>query len=310
VRVSDAGGDRRVLIDGVEEYAEVDSSAGTMLARYTHDVSRVDALLAQVKGGVKTHAVTDALGSIYALTDATATVQARYSYDAFGARASSTENVATAWGFTGRNHDPAGLMYYRHRYYEPSIGTWLSADPLKDVDGPNLYRYVRNNPSNNQDPLGLLVLVYCRYTDWNAWAGGGPRHCAVRVRCEYGKDYCSPRISKPDIPDTLYELSELTFFDPWAGIARAGVVSNPWQGTTRTGTASPENPLQLEISDLLPGYGGTCEREQIVVNRIEQYGTPKYWLISGPNSNTFVKRVTSNVLRVPMPTAAWGWDVD
>ena len=107
VYMNDAGGERRVLLDGVEELAEYEAGAMSRVGRYDHDPSRIDALLAQVAGG-KTHAVTDALGSVYGLTDATAAVQARYSYDAFGARTASTETVATAWGFTGRRGDARG----------------------------------------------------------------------------------------------------------------------------------------------------------------------------------------------------------
>jgi hypothetical protein len=44
------------------------------------------------------HAVTDAMGSIYALEDAAAVVQARYTYDAYGARTPVTETASTTWG--------------------------------------------------------------------------------------------------------------------------------------------------------------------------------------------------------------------
>ena len=70
-----------MLLDGVEELAEYEAGALSRVSRWDRDPSRVDALLAQVAGG-KTHAVTDALGSVYGLVDATAAVQARYSYDA------------------------------------------------------------------------------------------------------------------------------------------------------------------------------------------------------------------------------------
>ncbi|MGE3671948.1 MAG: RHS repeat-associated core domain-containing protein, partial [Polyangiaceae bacterium] len=33
-------------------------------------------------------------------------------------------------------------------------GNWVSPDPAGEVDGPNLYAYVRNNPVNLTDPLG------------------------------------------------------------------------------------------------------------------------------------------------------------
>lgn len=50
---------------------------------------------------------------MYGLTDGGGDAVSRYSYDVYGARSSSTEAVATKWGFTGRVHETgiAGAMY-------------------------------------------------------------------------------------------------------------------------------------------------------------------------------------------------------
>lgn len=49
-----------------------------------------------------------------------------------------------------------GLFYYGARYYDPEISVWLSVDPLSSRD-PWLssYHFVKNNPVNLVDPLGL-----------------------------------------------------------------------------------------------------------------------------------------------------------
>jgi len=160
-----------LLKDGVEELAEYEAGSGERVARWDHDPTRIDALLAQVTGvgaAGKTHAVTDALGSVYALTNTAGSATARYSYDAYGTRtAVGTETTPTAWGFTGREHDPMGLMYYRARYYEPTAGRFLTKDPLGDVDGPNRYQYVSANPIAFNDPSGLCMDP----------GGPGPRIC-------------------------------------------------------------------------------------------------------------------------------------
>ncbi|CAQ84187.1 MULTISPECIES: RHS repeat domain-containing protein [Photorhabdus] len=56
--------------------------------------------------------------------------------------------------YSGKERDKTGLYYYRHRYYQPWLGRWLSADPAGTVDGLNLYRMVKNNPIRYQDESG------------------------------------------------------------------------------------------------------------------------------------------------------------
>ena len=52
----------------------------------------------------------------------------------------------------------SGLYYAPHRYYSPFQARWTTRDPLGMVDGPNVYAYVRGNPVNFRDPLGLFLL--------------------------------------------------------------------------------------------------------------------------------------------------------
>ena len=49
----------------------------------------------------------------------------------------------------------SGLIYLRNRYYDPSIGRFITEDPARD--GLNWYVYCANNPINFIDPLGLVL---------------------------------------------------------------------------------------------------------------------------------------------------------
>ena len=43
--------------------------------------------------------------------------------------------------------DETDLLYYGYRYYNASTGRWLSQGPGRGRGGgPNLYRFVRNDP--------------------------------------------------------------------------------------------------------------------------------------------------------------------
>ena len=58
-------------------------------------------------------------------------------------------------GFQGAWTDPVtGLAYHRARWYDAANATWLSEDPLQDIDSPNLYAFVRHNPLMLTDPWG------------------------------------------------------------------------------------------------------------------------------------------------------------
>lgn len=60
------------------------------------------------------------------------------------------------FAYTGRELDSdTGLYYYRARYYDSRTGRFLQKDPIGMTGGLNLYRYVRNNPANDTDSLGL-----------------------------------------------------------------------------------------------------------------------------------------------------------
>ncbi len=60
-------------------------------------------------------------------------------------------------GFSSKPFSAAtGLSYFGVRYYRPDLARWLTPDPLGQLDGPNVYSFVRNNPVNFIDPWGLL----------------------------------------------------------------------------------------------------------------------------------------------------------
>ncbi|HKA59869.1 MAG TPA: RHS repeat-associated core domain-containing protein, partial [Gemmatimonadales bacterium] len=113
---------------------------------------------------------TDALGSTVAASDGAGNVVDEYTYDPFGAATATNPAFANAFQFTGRENDGlAGLYYYRARYYNPVSQRFSTEDSLECERrrGMNLYAYVRNNPVNLTDPLGLAAVGPdgCSYYD-------------------------------------------------------------------------------------------------------------------------------------------------
>jgi RHS repeat-associated protein len=67
--------------------------------------------------------------------------------------------VGASYRFTGKEEDvEVGLVYFGKRFYSPSIGRWMSADPAAVhalVADPNLYAYVSGRALHSVDAVGL-----------------------------------------------------------------------------------------------------------------------------------------------------------
>jgi RHS repeat-associated protein len=99
--------------------------------------------------------ITDALGSVLALTDSSGNITTQYGYDPFGNAAGGGASSTNVFQYTGRENDSDGLYFYRARYYSPTFGRFISEDPAGLAFGPNLYQYTHDSPTTFTDPLGL-----------------------------------------------------------------------------------------------------------------------------------------------------------
>jgi len=156
----------RQLVNGAEvsrrqflwcdnEICEERDAAGTVTKQFfTHGVKVTSGLNAGSYYYTRDH-----LGSVRELTDSAGNIRARYAYDLFGRRTRVSGDMEADFGFSGMYWAPeAGLNLTLTRAYDPEVGRWLSRDILPDAEfseGINLYAYVRNNPANLTDALGL-----------------------------------------------------------------------------------------------------------------------------------------------------------
>ncbi|MBI3763318.1 MAG: RHS repeat-associated core domain-containing protein [Chloroflexi bacterium] len=112
----------------------------------------------------------DGNGNVVALVNAgDQTLSARYEYGPFGEPLRATGPMARLNPFrwsTKFCDNETDLVYYGYRYYSPSLGRWLSRDPIEEEGGVNLYGFVCNGTLNLYDSdgrfLGSLMLSVLR----------------------------------------------------------------------------------------------------------------------------------------------------
>jgi RHS repeat-associated protein len=158
---------------------------GTDLSGSMQGAGGVGGLLAENLAGNGVQFVAyDGNGNVAALVSASSgTVTANYEYGPFGELIRATGPMAKLSPFrfsTKYQDDETGLLYYGHRYYNPSTGRWLSRDPMAESGGPNLYLIVANCPIAESDYLGLRK--------WQLEAG-------ILVSGQIGYDVCKGDIS-------------------------------------------------------------------------------------------------------------------
>jgi RHS repeat-associated protein len=108
--------------------------------------------------------IFDGLGSIVALTDATGTMAATYSYDPYGLLIASTGTITNPWRFASGYLDVGtGLYKMGERYYDASLGRWMQPDRIApaevDPTTSNRYVYVGDDPVNSVDPDGQFAVA-------------------------------------------------------------------------------------------------------------------------------------------------------
>ncbi len=165
------------VYDGNSVIEEV-SDDGSLMARYTQSLG-IDEPLAMLRGNTMSYYQADGLGSVTSLSDSKGNLVSTYEHDSFGNLLASTGSISNSFRFTGREFDAeTDLYFYRARYYDPSIGRFISEDPIRFNAETNFYTYASNNPILFIDPWGLCAKDRS-YPEWllrdigvsdNAWA--------------------------------------------------------------------------------------------------------------------------------------------
>jgi RHS repeat-associated protein len=93
------------------------------------------------------------------------TVVARYQYDPYGNLIEQNGPKADTLRFRFSSKyleseletaTSDGLYYYGYRFYNPTLGRWMSRDPLGEFAEFNIHAFLANNPIGACDYLGLI----------------------------------------------------------------------------------------------------------------------------------------------------------
>ena len=172
--------ERYFLWNGAQLLAELNGTLTQKVAEYVYLPGELDAPLAVVddSGGVPRarYVSQDASGNVREVVNATTGVVEQASgYDEWGAPAITGQSVNRLhWKALLWEADSVRLYYMRNRWYDPSVGRFISEDPIGLAGGLNRYTFASNDPINRADPLGLSDTLRGRTTTGNDG-----------MRCEY-----------------------------------------------------------------------------------------------------------------------------
>ena len=107
----------------------------------------------------KTYYVTDMHGNVVQLLDESGNVTKTYEYDSFGNEVKPEKKDENPYRYCGEYYDKeTEEVYLRARYYEPSVGRFITRDTYT---------------GESDEPLSLHLYTYCENDGVNAWDPSG-----------------------------------------------------------------------------------------------------------------------------------------
>ena len=116
-----------------------------------------DLILRKVNNGDSEYYYQDNHGNVTTMKDTAGKKLNTLKYDSFG-NTTLPSGYDNPFRYCGEYmDDETGLVYLRNRYYDPSIGRFITEDPVKS--GLNWYAYCENNPLKYIDPFGYAATL-------------------------------------------------------------------------------------------------------------------------------------------------------
>ncbi|MDO4231310.1 MAG: RHS repeat-associated core domain-containing protein, partial [Lautropia sp.] len=211
--------------------------------------------------------------------------------------------------FPGQWEDPAtGLYYNLLRDYDPTLGRYLSPDPLGLRAGPNPYLYVNGDPVRNIDPTGLLLFAFDgtynnRESNTNIWkfyqlyqaeGNGAPASASHRAYLE--------GVGVMGGEHTAYRRADNPSKDQWEAVVadhwRENVEYHVQQFREAVNALKPGEELNIDVVGFSRGASQALEFGRLIARELR----------SGKMANAAQVNLRFMGLLDPVPTNMYDWD--
>jgi RHS repeat-associated protein len=199
------------------------------------------------------HYLNDDSGAPERLIDGKGNVACELHWTAWGrAEVAPGAVTSTPFRFRGQYADEeTGLSYNFHRYYDPSTGRYLSADPIGIVGGSDVFAYANNCPTSAVDVEGLM---YSAIKD----GSGNPVAEGNNLGTGGGVTNWDPAMGNRDYRPSCSESTALNNL--------AGTIRNENPGMSDEGVRAEMGRRFTEDGYQMETYEGTKERKEGLAN--------------------------------------------
>ncbi|MGW8748412.1 RHS repeat domain-containing protein [Streptomyces sp. NPDC055794] len=153
----DADGTQTLILPGNNELKITPTGAKEGVRYYTHG----DETIAVRTSTGFSFLINDHQGTAMTAVAMTTLAVTRRRQLPFGQlRSEQSETMPGTRGFVSGTEEPTGLTHLGAREYDPTLGTFISVDPLIDIDDPlqmNAYAYANSRPITASDPDGRML---------------------------------------------------------------------------------------------------------------------------------------------------------
>lgn len=145
--------------DVVADYSKTAAGAPSLQNTYVQGLGMDDKSMRVAAGSsARRYYLGDSVGTVGTTLDEAGQVAEQRVRDAWGVPIEGAS--AERYGFAQREHDgETGLIYVRHRMYDPKLGRFTQGDPLLENRASQHYSYASNNPTKYTDPTGETIAL-------------------------------------------------------------------------------------------------------------------------------------------------------